>query len=434
MATELRPDMRSALAGRDRVLDAAKAAALLFVVVGHSLAWDVSSGSPGNVLAARPESLVWLTWVFQLLPLFFAAGAVANAGSWARTGTATAFWRRRMLRLATPALVYVTVWTVVLLAVALGVPAAADVGRFLAQLLWFLGVYSAVVLAVPLTSRWTGRPWLTLTLWTAAVVAVDALRWNVDESIGWLNLLLVWGLMHQVGYHLPALRRAPTWALVAGAAAALAAAIGLAVAGPYSSSLVSYAGDPEPSNLSPPTLVLALHGAALILLLAAVSGTLARMLAVDRRFVVVGAVGARGVGLYLWHIPFVAVVTGVALGLGFAASPLSAVWWAVHVVGLLAVAGCAWFVAGLAGRADRALLGTADGPPARPAVALASAALPLVLLNVSVTGFGTWWGPSMVDQVSGGRLSVPTSALLNLALLAAAWLLLARGSAIRTAR
>lgn len=426
MATELRSQVRSASAGRDRVLDAAKAAALLLVVVGHSLAWDVSSGTPTNVLGARPESLVWLTWVFQLLPLFFAAGAVANAGSWARTGTASAFWRRRMLRLGAPALVYVTVWTTVLLALAPWVPSAADVGRFLAQLLWFLGVYCAVVLAVPLTSRWTRRPWLTLSVWAAAVLVVDALRWNVDGSFGWLNLLLVWGLMHQIGYHLPALRRAPTLVLVAGAGAALAAAIGLAVAGPYSTSLVSYAGDPEPSNLSPPTVVLALHGVALVLLLAACSAPLGRVLAADRRFVV-AAVGVRGVGLYLWHIPFVAIVTGVALGLGFPAAPLSALWWAAHGVGLVAVAGCAWLVAGLAGRADRALSGMARGTPARPAVVLAAVALPLVLLNVSVTGFGTWWGPSMVDQVSDGRLSAPTSALLNLALLAGTWLLLACG-------
>ena len=46
-----------------------------------------------------------------------------------------------------------------------------------------------------------------------------------------------------------------------------ALAVVLAVLGPYSSSLVTYAADPEPSTLSPPTLVVALYGLGLVLVL-----------------------------------------------------------------------------------------------------------------------------------------------------------------------
>lgn len=407
------------VAPRDRVLDAVKAAALLVVVVGHSLAWDVGTGSPANVLDRRPDA-VWLTWVIQVLPLFFAAGAVANAGSWRRRRDVTAYLRRRLVRLTTPALIYTSLWTGLLLVLALAVPSAEPIGRFLAQLVWFLGVYSAAVVAVPWTSRWTRRPWLTLGSWLAAIVVVDLLRWNVSDPVGWLNLLLVWTFLHQVGYHLPALREARRAWLVLGGVAAVAAALALALLGPYSSSLVSYAGDPEPSNLSPPTLVVALYGVGQILLVAALWPWLARVLAADRIYRMVGVIGSRAIGVYLWHVPLVALVAGAAWGLGFAARPLGLLWWLVHLLGLAVIVPVAWVLAGVAAALERW-----SGAWAARRLRWTSAVLPfavvvpLALLGVSTTGFGTWWGP--------GMLGAPSSSLLNLVVLVGAWAAIAAG-------
>ncbi len=407
------------LASRDRVLDAVKAVALLVVVVGHSLAWDVGTGSPVNVLDLRPDA-VWLTWVLQVLPLFFAAGAVANAGSWRRRPDVAVYLRRRLVRLTTPALVYTGVWTVLLLALSVVVPWAEPLGRFLAQLVWFLGVYSATVVAVPWTSRWTRRPWLTLGSWLAAIVAVDLLRWNLSASVGWLNLLLVWAFLHQVGYHLPSLREVRRVWLVTGGAAAVTAALGLALLGPYSSSLVSYAGDPEPSNLSPPTLVLALYGVGQVLLVAALWPWLARVLAADRVHRVVGVIGSRAIGVYLWHVPLVALVAGAAWGLGFAAPPLGPLWWLVHLLGVAVILPTAWLLAGPAAVLEgRALGWAAQRRPWTRAVRPFAVLVPLVLLAVSTTGFGTWWGP--------GMLGVPSSSVLDLVLLLGAWSALAAG-------
>lgn len=264
----------AAVVERDRVLDAARAFALLVVVVAHSLAWDLSTTSPMSVLDLHPGAAGW-TWSLQILPLFFAAGAVTNLGSWQRRPDG--FLSRRLVRLGVPALVYTAFWTAIGLPAALLVPGADLVGRFLAQLLWFLGVYAAVTAAVPWTVRWTARPVLSLGVWLAVIAVVDALRWNVHPTLGQLNLLLVWGFLHQVGYHLPALRRARPAVLLAGAASAVASAVALAVLGPYSSSLVTYAADPEPSNLSPPTLVVALYGLGLVLVLAwLLAGVVAR--------------------------------------------------------------------------------------------------------------------------------------------------------------
>jgi hypothetical protein len=50
-------------------------------------------------------------------------------------------------------------------------------------------------------------------------------------------------------------------------------------------------------------------------------------------------------------------------------------------------------------------------------VAPVAVVIPIALCNISVTGFGTWWGPGMLD--------VPSSGVLNLAVLALAWFALA---------
>jgi len=277
------------------------------------------------------------------------------------------------------------------------------------------------VTAVPWTARWARRPVLTLALWMATIVAVDALRWNVAPELGWINLLLVWGFVHQVGYHLPALRRRQPALLVAGALAAIGAAVALAVLGPYSSSMVSYAGDPEPSNMSPPTVVVALYGLGLVLALAALWPALTRLLARDRLYLVVAAFGSRAVGIYLWHIPLVALVAGAAWGLGFAAAPLSPVWWGVHVLGFAVVLTGAWFLAGVAGRGERALQRWGAARPRRPLPVLPFAvAVPLAVLSMSPTGFATWWGP--------GLLGLASSSVLNLAALAVGWWGLAVGT------
>lgn len=401
----------AAVVERDRVLDAARAFALLVVVVAHSLAWDLSTTSPMSVLDLQPGAAGW-TWSLQILPLFFAAGAVTNLGSWQRRPDG--FLSRRLVRLGVPALVYTAFWTAIGLPAALLVPGADLVGRFLAQLLWFLGVYAAVTAAVPWTVRWTARPVLSLGVWLAVIAVVDALRWNVHPTLGQLNLLFVWGFLHQVGLHLPALRRARPAVLLAGAASAVASAVGLAVLGPYSSSLVTYAADPEPSNLSPPTLVVALYGLGLVLVLAALWRPLTAALSHDRVYRVIGAFGARAVGVYLWHIPIVALVVGAAWLARFWEPAFTPAWWAAHLLGLAVTLVLAWLLAGVVARADGAVLAWLRRRPGRGGTttdAVLAVALPLVLLAITTTGFATWWGP--------GPLGVPTSSLLNLVLLAA---------------
>lgn len=398
---------------RDRVLDFVKTLALGVVVVAHSIAWDVSRGEPASVLDVRP-GIAWATWTAQILPLFFAVGAVANLASWRRSADATTFIRRRILRLSTPALVYCGFWTALLLPLALVFPEAETAGHFLSVLVWFLGTYAAIVVAVPWTSRLASRPLATLGVWLAAIVAVDAVRLSVAPGVGWLNVLLVWGWLHQLGYHLPELRAWSRARLVALAPIPLALALVVAIPGPFSSSLVSISGDPEPSNLSPPSVVVALYGLTQVLLLAAAYPWLARRLSDDRTWRVIGFAASRAIGIYLWHIPWVAIVAATARLLGLDAQPFTAAWWLAHAGGLAVILGMGWTLAGLAGRLDQVLLawGTARQRHSLPVIA-PSVVIPTTLLAVTMTGFGTWWDVAF--------FGLPASSALNLAVLTLAW-------------
>ncbi len=402
-------------AGRDPVLDLTKSFALLVVVVAHALAWDVSTGTPASILDLRPE-LSWVTWLLQVLPLFFAAGAVSNLASWGRRRDAAWFWRRRMSRLATPAVLYALVWAAVLLPLALFFTPVEMVGRYLAQLLWFLGVYAAAVIAVPWTARWATRPVLTLGLWFAVIVAVDLVRWQLAPTFGWFNMLLVWAWLHQLGYSLSALRSRPAATLVAAGGAALALAVAVAVVGPYSTSMVSTAADPRLSNLSPPTVVLALYGLAQVLLVAALWPALQRLMQWRPAWMAVAVIGSRAVEVYLWHIPLVAVVIGTSWITGLGPVPLSAAWWALHVTVAALVVPLAWWVAGPTGRASRRLVawaGRGQHVPRRSGTLAACLVVATSIVALSQTGLATWWGD--------GLLRLPMSTVLLVAALVGGW-------------
>ena len=66
---------------RDRSIDAIRALCLSLVVLGHTVMGMVYWGEPrlvlGNLLAIDTR-LHWLTWVFQIMPVFFIAGGAAN--------------------------------------------------------------------------------------------------------------------------------------------------------------------------------------------------------------------------------------------------------------------------------------------------------------------------------------------------------------------
>jgi surface polysaccharide O-acyltransferase-like enzyme len=345
----------AASAGRDRVMDAVKALALLLVVVGHSLAWTVTgSGSVINTLDAVPY-LFPLTWVLQILPLFFLlAGAGLTRLAAARDSRG---YLVRLTRLSAPALPLIV--AAVVLALIAGALAGEDAGKAAGllpiQLVWFLGVYLVLVAAAPLLVRFSGPP--SIIIWLVLILGVDLLRINVNELIGWANLFLVWGLFAAIGTRLERLRTINRPVLAIGVIAFAAAAIIAIVVGPYSPALISTDAVKGISNLAPPTIVLALVGLAQTCLLLLLWPLLQRALDRDRLWVPVAIFASRAMEIYLWHMLVFTLAIAGMISLAVAPAALSPLWWLQHIGVAAIVLTVVWFAAPGLGRASRSIAG-----------------------------------------------------------------------------
>ena len=265
----------------------------------------------GNLLGELP-AIAPITWIVQVMPLFFLAGGAAGAYGW-RPGTAWGTWLfTRSQRLCRPVFWYLAAWVLGLLVtrLVLGAESAAGLGRESVALLWFLGVYLVVLAFVPAMTRLrTGRAVaLVVVALLAASAGMDAIRLAVGHpEAGVANFLFVWLIPVVIGVAYARNLVDPRAALAA-AVVAFAAAIAAVVVGPYEVSLV-VTGAERLSNVSPPTLLLALHCTWMSCLFVVAAGAIRRWAARPRvwRAVALGNGGA--MTLYLWHIPAIAVAT-----------------------------------------------------------------------------------------------------------------------------
>ncbi|NLA36316.1 MAG: acyltransferase [Actinobacteria bacterium] len=304
--------------GRDRVVDLLRGVSLAIVVLGHTLMavveWDGPRPVIGNLLAEIPELQI-LTWVLQIMPVFFAAGAIANRASWASwssSGAAGHDWATwvwgRTARLVRPVLWFLAVWIPVVIVLGLTVGSDADpLARLSSQLLWFLGVYIVVVAFTPLEVRWAKAGVAPVAVLLAAVAVVDLVRFNTHDAVALINFVLVWlmaatlGLVVRDRIHRPRL-------LLGWAAGALAVEIGVVAFGPYPLSMVGMPGE-KVSNMAPPTLALALHAVVLICAVGAAWKPLQRWCERPRLWHAACFIGAIAMSLYLWHLSALIVVT-----------------------------------------------------------------------------------------------------------------------------
>ncbi|OBF57662.1 acyltransferase [Mycobacterium sp. 852002-53434_SCH5985345] len=331
-------------ADRDRVLDVIRITSLIGVVLGHTvmaisiienhvLIWD-------NLLTT---SVVFqaATWLLQIVPLFFFAGAAACLSSWS-AGTNWGDWlMKRCTRLFRPVFYYLAFWAVALTVLYRTLPQHIyePVAGVSTQLLWFLGAYVLVLAAMPVLYRINsaGRLAAAVAGVYAAIAAIDAIRlhWPAMMPLGYLNLA-VWLIPAMFGI---AYRRR----LLTGRAALVIAAIGFAVDvalvhwGPYQISMVG-TGDHQLSNTSPPSLLLAGHAIILSALAIAAAPAIARWAQRPRVWwwTAIGNSGA--MTLYLWHMPVLLGAHLVFDCLGCPRYPGSRDFLAVSLAQLLVVA------------------------------------------------------------------------------------------------
>lgn len=331
-------------AGRDRAVDVMRITALIGVVVGHTvmatsvirdgvLIWD-------NLLSAS-TAFAALTWIFQIMPLFFFAGAAACLTSW-RPGTDWGGWlMKRCLRLFRPVFYYLAFWACALFALRPVLPRHVyePVAGVSIQLLWFLGAYVLVLAAMPVLYRITRAAHLAAGVAGvyAAIAAVDVLRlhWPALAPLGYLNLA-VWLIpaMFGVAYRRGLVSRP---AALATAAVLLALNVALLRFGPYQLSMVG-TGDHQLSNTSPPSLLLAGH-AIIMSALAIWAVPAINKWAQRPRVWWLTSIGNSGaMTLYLWHIPALLGVHLLFDGLGLPRYPGQPHFVALSVVQLLLVA------------------------------------------------------------------------------------------------
>ncbi|HEX2355346.1 MAG TPA: acyltransferase [Micromonosporaceae bacterium] len=265
-AAALRSEGAKSGGDRDAYVDWLRAISLCVVVVWH-WAFTMLDWRPDGPHATSPLRFttgLWLaTWLLQVMPLFFYVGGFAHLRSWERarargTGLGAFVWRR-LRRLALPAAGLLGVWA------ALGAAVGAytnlnGVGRVVKLVvspLWFLAVYLMLIALLP-ASLWLHRRCGQLALvWLAgAAMCVDILRFRYGhEELGWLNMLLVWGLAHQAGFFYQQVVDAPRrtdWAMAWGGLFGL---VGLVFSGLYPGSMVGVPGE-RFSNMAPPTFVI----------------------------------------------------------------------------------------------------------------------------------------------------------------------------------
>jgi fucose 4-O-acetylase-like acetyltransferase len=323
-------------AGRDRVIDFVRAASLAVVILGHWLMAAVTeSGIRGrNVLAELP-SLQPLTWLFQVMPLFFVAGGFANLISWRgvqrRGGGYADYAHARVSRLVRPALLFATAVPLLLSAAALaglGPDLTAAVGELLGRPLWFLGVYVLATALAPALAAWHahGRVAALATLGVLATVT-DVIRFGYEPA-GYLNFGFVWLFAQQLGFwyadgRLSRLSRRVLWSCVA---AAIGLLLILTGPGPYPLSMVGLPG--EMSNMAPPTVCLLVLVAGQVAGLMLARPVLAAWLDRARPWFTVVLVGSMAMTLYLWHLPVLVVGFTVLLWLDVPLPPAgTAEWW-----------------------------------------------------------------------------------------------------------
>jgi Acyltransferase family len=325
--------------GRDRFIDFVRAFSLLVVVAWHWV-FTIIVWRPDGPHATNPigftRGLFVATWLLQVMPLFFFVGGFAHEKAWLAAPKDRTLWRfarDRALSLIRPALVLAVVWWLIgnLVVFLWDVDGMDRTVRLILSPLWFLVVYVLLIALFPLAYQLHLRFGGIVLVWGAGLAAVvDVARFSHDvEWVAWFNMILVWGLCHQLGFFwewLVAGGKQVAWMLTWAGLFGLMALVG---SGLYPGSMVGVPGE-RVSNMAPPTMCIV----ALVVFQAGVALLLRpwvlERLETSRRWATTNTVINRfSLPLFLFHS------TGMALWAGFGHFVLDnrairqpdATWW-----------------------------------------------------------------------------------------------------------
>ncbi len=326
---------------RNRYVDFLRAISILVVITGHwliaALYFHDGSLTLSDLLVIQPNAQ-WLTWLFQVMPIFFIVGGYANAVSLEsarRREVGYADWlARRLIRLVTPLFALLLGWA--LLAAILhfwGV--SGDVIRLASRAAliptWFLAIYIMVVVIAPATYiAW--RRWGFASFWAFAAVGalVDIVFFAADiQWMGWSNYFWIWLAVHHLGYAWRDGRLGSPTRLMSYSALGLLALLLLVFKGPYPLAMVG-SPDEDLSNSLPPKITLLALSVLQFGLLLSIEEPMRRLLSGLRIWAATVLINSMIMTVYLWHLTVMVIIVSLAYlagGLGLAFEPGSPDWW-----------------------------------------------------------------------------------------------------------
>ncbi len=351
---------------RNRWVDFLRAVSILAVVVGHWLMAGLYIDAAGELrrgdLLSISQWAHWLTWGFQVMPVFFLVGGYANQVSWAATtakagpdqaGVYRDWLASRVQRLITPTFPVLLLWAALALVMTqVGLPRAQIRMATEAALIpvWFLAVYLLVTAFTPIAHRlWARLGWGSVLLFVPLAMLTDWLTFTMKVPyVNFTNFLWVFLAIHQLGFAWRAGKFARPLFAWGWFVVSLAILVRITVFGFYPVSMVSAPGGF--SNSLPPTLALLALGMMQVGLVLALEPLGRRMLKSVRIWTATVLMNGMIMTVFLWHLTaFVLVMTidWLLLG-GWGLGPVPGtgewlitrpLWIAVYILALLPMIG-----------------------------------------------------------------------------------------------
>ena len=336
---------------RNRYVDFLRFVSIMAVIIGH---WTIATAyyvdgtlTHGHLLKSDPQTQ-WLTWIFQVMPIFFIVGGYSNAVSLEsarRRQIDYAGWlAARLNRLIAPLLVLLFVWAA--LAIIMGLFGVSDaVIQFSSRAslipIWFLAIYIMVVILAPAT-YWFWKQFGFASFWVFVAIAilVDVAFFVFDlQWMGWSNYFWVWLAVHHLGFAWRDGRFGSPGKLLLYSALGLLTLSLLIFKGPYPLAMV---GSPDEglSNTMPPKITLLALSVFQFGLLLPLERPMRRLLDNLKLWTATVLINSMIMTVYLWHITVMIILVSLAYlagGIGLGLEPGTTEWWLFRPVWIAAL-------------------------------------------------------------------------------------------------
>ncbi|MCJ7557908.1 MAG: acyltransferase [Gammaproteobacteria bacterium] len=390
-------------ADRNRYVDFLRSVSILVVIVGH---WLIATSymvdgdmAVGHLLKSHPQTQ-WLTWIFQVMPIFFIVGGYSNAVSLEsarRKHLGYAGWLyARLNRLVAPLLVLLIAWAAIAVIMhVLGVgPKVIQLASQAALIpTWFLAIYIMVVILAPITyAFWQRLGFTSFWIFVAGAVLMDLAFFVPDDMrwLGWTNYFWVWLAVHHLGFAWRDGKLGSPGRLLLYSALAFFTLYLMVSQGPYPLAMV---GSPDEglSNTLPPKATLLVLGVFQFGLLLALEQPMRKVLAGLRVWTATVLINSMIMTVYLWHITVMVVFVSLlylAGGPGLGLEPGSMDWWLTRPVWIAVLLGLLTPVALLLSPLERGSRSTDSAIPSSIRQVTGAIMLSLGVALLAMYGFG----------------------------------------------